>query len=295
MWFCGAGALGMVTFLDSRHFHQNDFVCPPWYWGNSNYWPFPAPWQTHPLPVGGLLANGIRPEIKIQLLNKAHLESQSFMSGGFISLLADVNVSDQEIDSVLLFVNGNLESNASILITGVYQDHIYEAQWQPAYDGIYELQLVALDSSQNFSASSQVVDVNVSSTYDWTGGLPAINIMNPNMDDFYTTKSSIHLTASSADPDFDLKEVQFYLNGSKIGDPISTPVSGYSDFYPYFKRWDPQTSGIHFIYAVATDYFGNSQMSSAVAVRVSEGTSLPPKPQYSGIVQVAEVQAQLVW
>ncbi len=34
-------------------------------------------------------------------------------------------------------------------------------------------------------------------------------------------------------------------------------------------------------------------MSSAVAVRVSEGTSLPPKPQYSGIVQIAEVQAQL--
>ncbi|MFL2927322.1 MAG: hypothetical protein ACJZ72_01860 [Opitutales bacterium] len=59
-------------------------------------------------------------------------------------------------------------------------------------------------------------------------------------------------------------------------------------------RWEPETVGIHFVYAVATDYFGNSQMSQAVAVRVTEGTALPPKPKYAGIVQVAEVQPKLV-
>jgi hypothetical protein len=41
--FVGQGHWGWSPSWILQHFHQNDFVCPPWYWGNSDYWPFPAP------------------------------------------------------------------------------------------------------------------------------------------------------------------------------------------------------------------------------------------------------------
>ena len=78
-----------------------------------------------------------------------------------------------------------------------------------------------------------------------------------------------------------------------MGDPIETPVSGFADQYPYFQRWEPATPGVHFLQAVATDFSGNVQVSQAVTVIVGQRTGAPPKPIYQGIVQVAEIIADL--
>ena len=34
-----------------QHHHQGGLSAPQWYWGNPDYWPHPAPWQTMPLPL----------------------------------------------------------------------------------------------------------------------------------------------------------------------------------------------------------------------------------------------------
>ena len=200
-----------------------------------------------------------------------------------------VDVPEQLINQVRLFVNGKPEAMGTSLVKNLYQ-----ANWQPSTAGFYELQLFAEDASQNVIATSDVfeVHVQVASTQIWSGGLPSVNIMHPLPQSFYTTKSSIHLTASASDPDFDLKEVQFFVNGQAFGDPIKTPISGQADRFPYVIRWEPQTSGLHFINALATDHFGHTQLSSAVAVRVTEGTETPPKLIYTGIVQLAEVEVE---
>ena len=82
-------------------------------------------------------------------------------------------------------------------------------------------------------------------------------------------------TASASDPDFDLEKVQFFVNGLPVGEPIYTPISSFSDQYPYFQRWEPTTVGVNFIYTVATDFSGNSQMSAAVAVLVGARSGTP--------------------
>ena len=222
------------------------------------------------------------------LLNKDHLSQQTFVANGFISVTADLNSAGPNLSSVVLLVDGNEDSDASNLTSDIYQGF-----WQPASSGIYKLQLIALDNSRNPIAKSEVVNVTVEDAYNWSGGLPGISVLHPRTDAFLSTSSSIQLTASATDVDFDLKEVQFYVNGQIWGDPIATPVSGYSDLFPYVKRWQPSKSGLHIIHAVATDHFGHAQMSQAVAVRVTEGTLMPPKPEFSGIVQVAKVEATL--
>ena len=185
-------------------------------------------------------------------------------------------------------VDGNEDSDATNLSSAVYQ-----SLWQAPSIGSYELQLIALDENRNPIAKSEVVNISVGDSYNWSGGLPGVSVLHPLTDAFLSTSSSIQLTASATDIDFDLKHVQFYVNGQIFGDPIPTPVSGYAEFYPYFKRWQPASSGLHIIHAVATDHFGHAQMSQAVAVRVTEGTLMPPKPEFSGIVQVAKVEATL--
>ena len=51
--------------------------------------------------------------------------------------------------------------------------------------------------------------------------------------------------------------------------------------------------GVNFIYTVATDFSGNSQMSAAVAVLVGARSGTPPKPRYQGIIRVAELNVDI--
>ena len=222
------------------------------------------------------------------LLNKDHLSQQTFAANGFISICADLGSIRSNLGTAVLLVDGKDEVNASKLTSDIYQ-----AYWQAPSAGTYELQLIALDELLNPIAKSEVVNISVGNAYNWSGGLPGISILNPQTDDFLSTSSSIQMTATATDVDFDLKHVQFYVNGQQFGDSIPTPVSGYADLFPYFKRWQPATSGLHIIHAVATDHFGHTQMSQAVAVRVTEGTLMPPKPEFSGIVQNAKIEATL--
>jgi len=293
--FVGQGHWGWCPSWIRQHFHTNEFVCPPWFWGNSNYWPYPAPWQTRGLPPGGLLANHKNTEFAIEILNDDQLELQSMnlSDSSFVTLIVDANITQQNFSNLRLYVNGQLQAddftnlNQSALAQGFKTR--YHFYWRPEQSGIYELQIFGVDQGGLLSGNSKMVTVRVVDPLPWFGDPPTTIINNPAQEDSISSTSTVYLSASANDTDFNLKEVQFYVNGKKFGDPIPTPVDGFWPTYPYLKRWTPKLPGIYTIFSIASDHVGNWSMSRANTVRVFEGTPPPEKPAFKGIAQVAQV------
>ena len=77
-----------------------------------------------------------------------------------------------------------------------------------------------------------------------------------------------------------MSSVQFLLNGSELGDPVTEPVSDYASDRtpPYRYDWNTSTwpDGIYAVQARATDQRGNSFISAPVELIVHNGTNRPP-------------------
>ena len=142
------------------------------------------------------------------------------------------------LNSVVLLVDGAEDSIAPNLTSDIYQ-----GLWQAPSIGSFELQLIALDQAGNSIAKSDVVNIAVGDSYNWSGGLPGVSILHPQTNDFLTTSSSIHLTASASDVDFDLKEVQFYVNGQVWGDPLQHLSVDMPIFIPILSDGNQQPQG----------------------------------------------------
>ena len=124
-------------------------------------------------------------------------------------------------------------------------------------DGAHTLTAVASDTSGN-STGSNSVPVTVSNS----GGdhlAPAVSITMPSQNE--TNANSILVKADASD-NFAVSNVQFKLDGSDLGSPVSSE--------PYNIAWDTSTasSGSHTLAAVATDSSNNQKTSAEISVNV---------------------------
>ena len=62
LW-CGEGFWGWRRSWIQQHCLPPSYLCPPWFWGNLDYWPWPPPWMNMPAPSGALpiLSYSIKP------------------------------------------------------------------------------------------------------------------------------------------------------------------------------------------------------------------------------------------
>ena len=62
LW-CGEGFWGWRRSWIQQHCLPPSYICPPWFWGNLDYWPWPPPWMNMPAPSGALpiLSYSIKP------------------------------------------------------------------------------------------------------------------------------------------------------------------------------------------------------------------------------------------
>jgi hypothetical protein len=91
---------------------------------------------------------------------------------------------------------------------------------------------------------------------------PTISLVNPGAVGPYTgTPLSVPLTATAADSDGTVAKVEFYVNGSKIGEDLTAPYNGVT--------WTVTGGGTYSLTAKATDNSGLITTSSAVSVTVA--------------------------
>ena len=89
---------------------------------------------------------------------------------------------------------------------------------------------------------------------------PSVNIVSPTANSVFQAPATIQISASGADPDGSVAEVDFYQGGTLIGSATSAP---------YNFIWTRIGPGSYVLSAVAIDNQGASTVSAAVTVRVN--------------------------
>ena len=98
---------------------------------------------------------------------------------------------------------------------------------------------------------------------------PRIEIISPATDESFEAGSRVDISVDADDPDGSLTLVEFYANGTKIGQDATEP---------YNYAWNNVEAGSHSITARATDNDDARTTSSPIEIAVGSGAPPPPPP-----------------
>lgn len=108
------------------------------------------------------------------------------------------------------------------------------------------------------------IDLGDCSTNPPGNQLPVVSITAPTNGTNFAVGTTVNITASASDPDGTVSKVEFFVNGSKIGEDLTSP---------YSYSWTA-TQGNHQLMARATD--NENATSDSDNVSISSGTVTPP-------------------
>ena len=139
----------------------------------------------------------------------------------------------------------------------------YSATWSNAAAGTYQLTARATDSDGMTTTSSQV-SVTVTGA---TNQPPTVSLTSPAGGATFTAPASVAMSATAADADGTVAQVDFYQGTTLIGSDTSSP---------YGMTWGSVAAGSYQLTAVARDNGGATRTSAAVSVTVNSATNQAP-------------------
>ncbi|MDI4631696.1 discoidin domain-containing protein [Pelomonas sp. V22] len=153
----------------------------------------------------------------------------------------------------------------------------YSFSWSGVTAGSYVLTARATDNS-GATTTSGSVSITVSPPANVA---PTVSLTAPAGGSSYTDPATISLTASASDSDGTVSKVEFFANGSKIGESLSAP---------YAFSWSGVTAGSYVLTARATDNSGATTTTAGTSITVnpaSGGSSINVALQANGGVATA--------
>ena len=180
-------------------------------------------------------------------------DNSAFIEGDIISIVASANDNDGAISKVVFYEGTN--------ILGEDISSPYSFDWSNAVAGSYSLTAMAYDD-QNASATSAVVNITVDGAA--TNQPPVVSITNPVNGAVFNEGDDILIEASASDQDGSVAKVEFYSNGVKVGEDLSSP---------YAMTMTNTSAGSYSLTAVAFDDVGASTTSSPVDITVEAPVS----------------------
>ncbi len=96
---------------------------------------------------------------------------------------------------------------------------------------------------------------------------PTVSITSPGNGQSFTAGSTINISASASDVDGTVSKVEFFSNGSKLGEDTTSP---------YSYTWNNASNGNYTLTAKATD--NDNATGDSPAVSISVGSTNPPNP-----------------
>src|SRR5262249_31393665 len=113
---------------------------------------------------------------------------------------------------------------------------------------------------------------------------PSVGITSPSSGATFTEPANATINVAASDPDGTVSKVEFFVNGTKIGEDTSAPFS---------MGWSGAGAGTYNLNAVATDHLGASATSSVVTVTVQVSTAptlagkTPPPGALNSLTQIS--------
>jgi len=181
----------------------------------------------------------------------APVNGANFTTGASVNITANAADSDGSVTQVEFFVNG--------VSIGVDNSSPYSVNWT-AVAGTQNLTAKATDNN-GASTTSSVVIINVNANVP-----PTVSITAPANGATFTSGAAVAITATAADADGSVTQVQFFINGVSVGTDITSP---------YTVNWTAVT-GSQNLTAIATDNNGATTTSSAVVITVNPPANVPP-------------------
>lgn len=178
----------------------------------------------------------------------------TFTAGSSVIITANASDSDGSITKVEFIRSGTR--------IGTDTSSPYSFTWGNAAAGTYKLTVRATDNKGAVKTSSAVdVTVAASST---TNTPPVVSLISPANNSSFAPGASITITANAIDQGGSISKVEFYRNGTKLGQDASAPFS--------FTTSAP-SSGNHTLTAKAFDNNGVSSTCSPVTITISSQQS----------------------
>jgi hypothetical protein len=176
----------------------------------------------------------------------------SFVAGSPIDLSATASDSDGTINKVEFF-RGTIK-------LGQDTSSPFTFVWSNAAVGSYSITARAWDNKGAITASTPV---NISITPSSVNSAPSISISSPGNNSSYLPGTSIVVGAIAGDTDGSVAKVEFFNDGSKVGEDASSP---------YSLSVGALASGAHTLTARAIDNLGATTISAPVAIAVNAET-----------------------
>ncbi|MBB5034020.1 hypothetical protein HNQ65_003611 [Prosthecobacter vanneervenii] len=136
----------------------------------------------------------------------------------------------------------------------------YSFAWSNATAGNHTLTAVATDNSGGSTLSAPVV-ISVNNTP------PTVALTEPDPGEIFDSPASIYMTADAADTDGTVARVEYYANGTKVGEATTSP-------YAFF--WNNVYTGSYTLTAKAIDDGGASTTSAVRTVSVTNTDNVAP-------------------
>jgi GH18 family chitinase/chitodextrinase len=176
--------------------------------------------------------------------------NQQIEEGNSISLAANASDADGTISKVEFYLNGSK--------VGEDLSAPFTLNAGNLSAGNYSVYAVATD---NDAASTTSSSINFSVVAPVQNQAPLVSITSPSNNAQFNEGNAISLTANASDSDGSVALVEFYLNGSKVGQDASAP---------YSYNAGTLSTGNYTVYAVATDNEGATTTAANVNFSVNE-------------------------
>lgn len=181
----------------------------------------------------------------------APAQGATFAVGNTVSITANAADANGSVTQVEFFVNGSS--------VGVDNTSPYSVNWT-ATAGQKNLTAVATDNA-GATTTSSVVSITVSAP----NTPPTVSITAPTGGATFTVGNTVAISATAADADGTVSQVQFFVNGVSVGTDNTSP---------YSVNWTA-TAGQKNLTAVATDNGGATTTSSVVSITVGAANTPP--------------------
>ena len=197
-------------------------------------------------PVNITVANNQAPTVSVT----APADGSSAKVGTTVNITADASDIDGTVSKVEFYVN-----NVKI---GEDLTSPYAFSWT-AVLGTNRITAVATDN-KGAQTTSSIVTINVVNNLP-----PTVSITSPANGAAFMKNNVVTIAASSSDADGTVSKVEFFVNGVKVGEDLTSP---------YSYDWTA-TVGTKSLTAVATDNNGATTLSAPVSINVADPNALP--------------------
>ena len=177
---------------------------------------------------------------------------QTLTTGNVVALSAAASDSDGSVARVEFYIGGSK--------VGEDTTSPYALNWTSTV-GNHSLYARAVDNAGAATNSS-----NVSITVNNPANVaPTVSLTSPANGQTFTTGNVVALSAAASDSDGSVARVEFYIDGSKVGQDTSSP---------YSLNWT-STAGSHSVYARAVDNVGATTNSGTASITVARANAAP--------------------